>query len=199
MRVFFTCSSEGLIKNFGGNKEITEHIKKFGHEITYDWIGKAYQEIKNGIIGDTERYYEEKIKGIKEADILIVEGSHKSFSVGHQISIALGKSKPILFLYSTANKLKKHYLEGIKSPWLVKKGYLDTNEAFSQIEDFLALYQKGKKYRFNLVLTQEENKFLEKLMRVRQKTKTDIIRDLIQKSMKELETFDNSHTDRSLS
>jgi len=47
MRVFFTCSSEGLINNFDRYKEITEYVKKLGHEITYDWIGKAYQEIKN--------------------------------------------------------------------------------------------------------------------------------------------------------
>lgn len=191
MRVFFTCSSEGLINNFDIHKDITEYIKKLGHEITYDWIGKAYKEIKNGVTGDTELYYKEKINGINKADVLVVEGSCKSFSVGYQINIALSKSKPVLFLYKKYKKIddrsQKQYLEGIKSPWLTKRGYLNKEEVFYQVEEFLASYKYDKRYRFNLVLTQEENNLLEKLMNKYHKTKTETIRDLVKKRVKELE------------
>lgn len=60
MKVFFTCSTENIEKNFEVVSSIVEYIKSKGNIITYDWVGKAYQEINKEITSDIEQYYEKK-------------------------------------------------------------------------------------------------------------------------------------------
>lgn len=186
MRIFYTCTTEGLVKDYEFHRNLVSYIKKKGHKLIYEWIDDAYKNITKGVIGDTEKFYIHKQNGIKSADAVLVEGSYKSFSLGHQITIASQKAKPTLLLFrqNPKNSSKKSmHIEGIRSAWLVQQKYSTEKEAHDRIDKFLKMYQDGKKYRFNLVLSQPENYFLEEKMNASGKTKTQIIKEIIKKEM----------------
>lgn len=184
MNIYFTCSTSGLETEYKKYKKLLEHIENLGHTILYPWIDEAYKNIKQNTLGDLELYYHKKVDAISESDLAIAEGSIKSFTVGHQITIALNKAIPVLLLYKIdPTDHQGPYAEGIKSKWLHKYSYKNDNEALEIIENFLDTYSgKEKKYRFHLVITQQENRILDNIAQRTNKTKTQVIRDLIKKT-----------------
>ncbi|MFA6007389.1 MAG: hypothetical protein WC784_01945 [Candidatus Shapirobacteria bacterium] len=187
MKVFFTCSTSRLLENYDRYQMLCSHIKKLGHELTDDWLGKAYRNIQKGKFEDSNSLYERKIRAITDSSVIIAESSIKSFTVGHQITIGLNKAIPVLLLYKVGRKKQKSYIEGIKSSWLTKRSYETDEMAIKIIDEFLDTYSsKRKTYRFNLVINQEENRFLEKNMAKFDQSKTEVIRNLIEDAMKKL-------------
>lgn len=184
MNIYFTCSTSGLETEYKEYKKLIEHIENLGHTILYSWIDEAYKNLKQNKLGDLELYYQRKVDAISESDVVIAEGSLKSFTVGHQITIALNKAIPVLLLYKISpTDPQEPYAEGIKSRWLHKYSYKNDKQALDIIEKFLDTYSgKSKKYRFHLVITQQENKILENIAERTNKTKTQVIRDLIKKA-----------------
>lgn len=185
MNIYFTCSTSSLETEYKEYKKLIKHIENLGHTILYPWIDEAYKNLKKNKLGDLELYYQKKVEAISESDVVIAEGSLKSFTVGHQITIALNKAIPVLLLYKIRpTDSQEPYAEGIKSKWIHKYSYKNDNEALEIIEKFLDTYcGKDKKYRFHLVITQQENKILEGIAEKTKKTKTQIIRDLIKKTV----------------
>jgi hypothetical protein len=184
MNVFFTCPTSDLVASYERFADFIRVIKKEGCKVRYDWIEEALIAMKSGVEGDSDVIYDKKIKAIQQASCLIAEGTHKSFTVGHQITIALNKSIPVLLLHKNSSS-NKSYVSGIKSEWLTKKAYRSDDEAREIIKSFLETYKDKKRtFRFQLVLTQSENEFLDTRMKVENKSKTDIIRSYIQKNMK---------------
>lgn len=159
-------------------------MEKQGHLITDKWIESAYRNLKSSIVGNLDEYYQRKLKAIFEADVVIAESSLKSFSVGHQITTALAKAKPVLLLKTLEqNKKVEPYIEGVNSTWLIKKRYKDDTEALSHILEFLETFGNKRTVRFNLVMSHEENSFLEDLKKQRNQNKTEIIKTLIREEM----------------
>lgn len=185
MNIFFTCSTSALLENYKRYNRFIKAIKEAGHKISDEWVDEAKYNISIGNLGDTDAFYQRKLEAIYNSDLLIAEGTIKSFTVGHQITIALTRSIPVLFFYQENKKTaKSSYVEGIKSIWLTKASYRNDNEAIQLMLDFIKTYSnKNKKYRFNLVLTQAENAFLESQMKKLNISKTEIIRSLIKKEM----------------
>ena len=185
MKIFYTCTTRSLMDDYMFHIQLIARLKEEGHKITYEWIEGAYENIKKGIVGDTEKFYEQKQNAIKNSEVVIVEGSYKSFSIGHQITVALQKAKPTLVLYRNNDEIKNNesYVEGIKSDWLIERPYKNIDHAVESVKAFLKMYKNANKYRFNLVLSQPENMFLEELMKDNHKTKTQLIKDLIRKEM----------------
>ncbi len=185
MKVFFTCSTSKFLENYGHYQMICNHIKKLGHELTDDWLSQAYRNIQNKKTNDSNILYKKKIRAINNSSVIIAESSIKSFTVGHQITIGLNKAIPVLLLYKVGRKKQKSYIEGIQSNWLTKCSYDTDEKAIKIIDDFLDTYSsKPKTYRFNLVINQEENRFLEENMSKFDQSKTEVIRNLIENAMK---------------
>ena len=177
MKVFFTCPTSNLVQRHKKYRTWLNHIKVSEHSIENDWIDSAKKFLKRRIKGDTKEFYKAKIDAIDKADVIVAESSVKSYGVAHQVSVAISKSKPVLVLidkkYSVSN------IEAIKSEWLTQKFYKDDQQAIGHIDSFLETYKDSKKVRFHLVMSHKENHHLEKLMKKTNKSKTEIIRELI--------------------
>lgn len=185
MKVFFTAPTSNLIEKYPDYSQLIDHIEKLDHQIVGKWIDDAYQNLKSNIKGNTDLYYREKIEAINRSDIIIADGTEHSIGVSHQITLALQKSKPVLLLISAENKNDNKYIEAIKSKWLRQRLYNNVDDAKVEISDFLNLYRTGKKSRFNLVISGEENGFLESRMKTTGRTKTELIRNLIRAAMED--------------
>ncbi|MBN1618648.1 hypothetical protein JW887_04910 [Candidatus Dojkabacteria bacterium] len=185
MKVFFTCSTTKFEQRYPIYKKITSFIEKEGHILSDVWLDEALLNIRKNTFKDPDVLYKRKYEAIMNSDLVIAEGTYKSFTVGHQISIALSKSIPTLIIYHKRNGDKeKYYVAGINSPFLTKKRYTTISEAYKIIKSFFSIYSgRKKRHRFQLVLNQDENKFLDVLMQKEGLTKTDVIRNLIHSEM----------------
>jgi len=180
MKVYFGSSTSKIDKYYPLYKLICDKISNLGHQLTRDWLDEAKKNLDNDLKINYEEMYHEIIASILVADVCIVEGTVKGLSTGHVMTIALNKGKPLLFLHQDLGNDKFPFIiNGAEAHLITEKVYKDQKEIPKIVKDFLDSQKKGKRVRFNLVLAQQENNYLEWATFVHKKTKTDIIRGLI--------------------
>ena len=168
MKIHFACSTSELEKYKDNYRKICSTIKAMGHTITRDWLEEAIRIVENKAVNslDREDVYSKVTTSIFNSDIVIVEGTIASFSVGHQVTLGLSKNKPTLFLIAknTANKkngkMTNSFLAGLKSPLLKIAEYDDSN-LVDIINDFLNNNGGRPVVKFNIVLTKEIESYLD--------------------------------------
>ena len=103
MKIFFTCSFEGkkyyqkyideivsTIESTGAQLISPEHDREYANAFTKENLEKY---------GDRERIHYEFIRqGIANADAVIIEASHEDFRIGHEATLAVIYTKPVLCL-----------------------------------------------------------------------------------------------------
>ncbi len=192
MKVHFACSTSELDKYKENYRKICSLIKGMGHVITRDWLEEAIQIVENNAINtlDRESVYNKVTSSIFSSDVVVVEGTVTSFSVGHQVTLGLSKNKPILFLIAKKSsgkkpaKVKNSFLSGLTSPLLKVVEYDDNNLA-EIINDFLNNNGGRPVIKFNIVLTKEIESYLDWVSFTYGVNKSEFIRNLILKNMRE--------------
>ncbi len=159
------------------------------HILTRDWLSDAKDRIDQGKIdrSDIKEIYQECMKALNEADLVIIEDTVSNFSTGHQITVALQRQKPTLVLRSVPKNqhFKNSFIEGIESDSLEVHKYDDSNLE-DIIRTFIKKYENAnQKNRFHLVLSEVERKYLDWAQFSKNKSRTKLIRDAIRKSMEE--------------
>ena len=191
MKVHFACSTSELETHKDNYLKICNLIKEMGHTITRDWLEEAIQLVKEKKVGSLNRedVYNKVVSSILASDVVIIEGTVASFSVGHQITLGLSKNKPTLFLISRQEakknaKVKNSFLAGINSPLLKVVEYDDSNLA-DILNDFLNNNGGRPVVKFNIVLTKEIENYLDWVSFTNKVNKSEFIRNLILKHMKD--------------
>ena len=191
MKVHFACKTMELKSHKSDYRKICALIKEMGHTITRDWLEAAIDlDEKNKMNSfNREEVYNKVVAAIFAADVLIVEGTVASFSVGHQMTLGLAKNKPTLCLIKKSKNKKakdaKHaFLGGIISPFLKVVEYDDSN-LVEILNDFLNYNGGNPLIKFNIVLTKEIEGYLDWVSFTQKINKSEYIRDLILKNMKE--------------
>lgn len=190
MKVCFACSTSELATRKDTYRKICTLIKEMGHSITRDWLEEAIEIVENKAVGtlDREDVYNKVLSSILISDVMVIEGTVASFSVGHQVTLALSKNKPTLFLIkkSTGKKhgRKDSFLAGITSPLLTVVEYDDSNLA-DILNDFLNNNGGRPVVKFNIVLTKEIESYLNWASFTHKLNKSEFIRNLILKHMKD--------------
>jgi len=189
MKVHFASSTSKLNHYKENYLAICRHVKELGHIITRDWLDEAIKYYEDGKLEiDRESVYKKSIQSILTSDVVIVEGTVSSFSVGHQITIALSKNKPVLFLVykdaSEKNYFKNNFIDGIKSPLLTVAKY-SLHNLRDIIEDFLNQNKGGNTIKFNLVFTKEIDNYLDWASFTYKTNKSEFIRRIIEKYIDE--------------
>lgn len=163
-------------------RAIRDTIKFLGHGLTRDWIDKSIELAENNQKDiPVSRLYSEVVSAILMADVMIIEGTVNSISLGHQLSYALEKNKPVLFLTQEPHdQLNNLFICGVKTSLLTVKNYTKDNLAHI-ITDYLAQDNGDKKVRFNLVIDKPQDNYLEWAAFTGQRSKTEIIKQAINK------------------
>lgn len=186
MKVHFSCSTTKLSEYKNNYLTIRDTIKKLGHSLTRDWLENAIKVRERGETVDREEIYKKTVESELMADVVVVEGTVPSFSIGHQITLAIDKSKPVLFLLNkkveNENLLKSTFIDGINSPLLSVKNY-DLDNIKSILENFFLKYKDGLHVRFNLVLNNELDNYLDWASFTYKDNKSEFIRKLIQERL----------------
>lgn len=191
MKVCFACSTSEIGTHKDAYRRICALIKEMGHTLTRDWLEEAIRIVENKAVNtlDREEVYNKVLGSILAADVMIIEGTVTSFSVGHQVTLALSKNKPTLFLMKKSlgkknGKSKDSFLKGITSPLLTVAEYDDSNLA-DILNDFLNNNGGRPVVKFNIVLTKEIENYLNWASFTHKLNKSEFIRNLILKHMKD--------------
>lgn len=183
MKVFFACSTGKLDKYQDNYLEICRLVKEMGHSLTRDWLDEAIRLYKKGGFVDREDVYSKVNEAILAADLVVIEGTIASFSIGHQITLALTKNKPVLFLQLQKKKkdnkpFKNSFIDGLKSPLLTVSQYNRDNLA-DCLNDFFDKNSGKHIIKFNIVLTREIENYLNWASFAYRKNRSEFIRELI--------------------
>lgn len=186
MKVWFGCTTLAWKEYREYYFLIRNTLVKNGAVILYDWIDYA-DEVAEGTRHNKRapRVYEQVVKAITESDIVVIENTVPNFSTSHQINFALQRRKPalVLRLYSDKTLFSDSYIESIKDPNLTIKTY-DLDSLDSIIKKFIKFNSfKNIQGRYNIVLESKQKYYLDWLSNKDSKSRSQIIRDLIDKEI----------------
>lgn len=182
MKVFYTASLRGVNSYRDRLRGIFDLIEKMGH--------KNLDNILFNIENDDTFYnsdHEEKIAHfkrmvnlIKQADIVVLEVSTHSLSMGYILHKALEMNKPVIALYQPGKS--PFFIQGIEDEKLQVIEYTDNN-----LEDTLrdAIdYAQGKAdVRFNFFISPSIGNYLDWVSKVKKIPRSVYLRGLIEKDM----------------
>jgi hypothetical protein len=187
MKVYLGCSAQNIKDYAKFYLAERESILSLGNTITRDWILNAIDDDKKSIdTTDRSHMYDDVMRAIQDADLVVFDCSVPAMSVGHQITFAVERYKPTLILVHKNHKLSTSlFLAGSNSPYLTFKDYKTEEQAKSIVAQFLKEKEPNSKVRFNLVLDRELDNYVEWLMFKRKITKTDALKSMIKKELLE--------------
>lgn len=195
MKVHFACSTSELNSHKADYRLICRLIKEMGHTITRDWLEEAISIVVSNAVNslDREDVYNKVVASILASDVVVVEGTIASFSVGHQVTLGLSKNKPTLFLLKKKSDSTKHakgknsFLAGLTSPLLTVAEY-DESTLPDILNDFLNNNGGRPVVKFNIVLTREIENYLDWASFNYKVNKSEFIRNLILRHMRDEDT-----------
>ena len=164
MKVIFTCSTKEIHKYAEFYRATRKAILDSGCELTRDWLEFSIERAA-GRLNDVEptSIYEVVMRSIFTADLLIADVTVRSMSIGHQLTYALTKKKPILLLLhqDNASTNRQLFIEGSSSKLITKKTYVNIQEITPIVRTFIHDHSELPEKRFNLKLTNLQNKYLD--------------------------------------
>lgn len=191
MKIHFACSTSELEIYSKNYIDICNIIRDMGHTITRDWIDNAVatlSDYKKGKIKiDRVDIYNKAVESILSSNVVIIEGTISSFSIGHQMTLALSKNKPTLVLIyndgsDKKNKFQSSFIHGIKSPLLTVAKYSSAEDLKRILSNFLSKSTNAS-IKFNIVLSKEIENYLNWASFYYKVNKSEFIRDIIVKHM----------------
>ena len=185
MIVHFAASSKSVVDDIETLRAIITTIHEHGHVVARDWIEPFRIAIQKGRSDvSPEEVYQFNMDAIARADLVIVEGSHVSFSSGFQVAAALARKKPVLILVNSSKVTNESILsQGITDPLLKRSAYTSVTlkERVSEFINDNTISTKD--LRFNFVIDRQlYNHIRWKSFKTR-KTKAEIVRELLMKDM----------------
>lgn len=100
MTIYFTASLRGKPALEAYYQRIVNHLAKQGHAVIADQILKhTSDDVSHQSQKERLEYFHEVEQWLGECDCVVAEISHRSVSVGYEISRAQHRKKPILILY----------------------------------------------------------------------------------------------------
>jgi len=121
MKIYFVASVSGKSKLLDEYQHIVEYLKELGHQVEQNTLDATLDEIQGLSDTDKTNFYKKTVAQIQACDLVVAEASHASLSVGHEITLALEKSKPVVVLHNGSGAT--HLLEGMQSEKMVVMSY----------------------------------------------------------------------------
>ena len=180
MRIYFNASLAGKTEYLGEFRRIVDVIKKTGHEVVVEHVMKRnFENVNQQNKEQHAKDFQKAKKEIKNSDAMIIEGTAPSIGVGLLMGIALDMYKPVLILYLTT---PHGLLLGDPNRLLTIARYDPKNESKLKhtIDAFLKRTKtKTLKYKFNLMINEAQNNYLEWVSSGSRISKAEILRNLI--------------------
>lgn len=185
MIVHFVASVLNIKEDIADFRKVIKVIHSEGHVFTRDWVEPAYaiaKEKSNFEALNWSSIYSENIEALARADVVIVDTTFKSFSVGFQTAIALQQKKPTLLL-SRRVEPDKLFNSGITDKLLTYKEVGENNLEQIVREFIQENTLENKDLRFNFFIDRQIYNYLKWASLRSSLTKAEILRQLVLKEI----------------
>lgn len=190
MKIFFTGSQRG--RNEYGSAYIK--LEKVLKANSIEYISPQSHRYEDLLepkitkdISQEEVHYLFISRGIELADATIIEASMDTFRLGHEATLSLIHSKPVLCLSQ-----HRDYSKAIKHPSFYSEQYQTLDELEEIVLNFInEVKSKLLSIRFNGMMSPKQKAFIEWLGKEEGKSISEVIRDLIDNKMIDSEKFEN--------
>lgn len=182
MNIFFTTSIRGLNK-FKQNYDL---IYKLINELGHKYIGNypftvTTDEVYSYNQNENMELFNSMNKYMKECDLMILEVSQHSVSMGYMIMKLLSMKKPVIALYTKNNN--PAFLEGIEDDKFQLVEY-NLNNLKKLLKQSIEYAKDGNSSRFNLMLNPDLLNYIDEQAEKENMSKAAFIRNLIKNHRK---------------
>lgn len=184
MQVYFVASSRLVAKDADFYIRIYKAISS-EHKMVSDkvlkWIKSGIKDLSQESIETKKENYLHVIKCIKKADIVVMEISGHSVSMGFILSKAMEENKPVIAIYTS--EMDPVFVKGIVNPKLILAEYKKENIE-QVISDSINKAKCLVDMRFNFFVSPKILNYLDWVAHKRMIPKSVFLRHLIEREMK---------------
>lgn len=182
MKIYFSAAIAQKDEYGVFYKRIVKHLEKDNHLVYQDTTVVSMDEAVNKSDEQRANYYRQVIRWISRCDVVVLEVSFPStLHIGHEISLALQKNKPVIALYYHGNE--PSFFLGLQDDKVFWSDY--SNFDLEQILEEGLLYARSQlETRFNLYLSPKHMQHLTKVTQTYKMPRSAYIRKLIDEDMK---------------
>lgn len=190
MKIYFTASARGKMLYDSNYKRIYEIIEELGNKNLDDLILKIDpQKFYSGNKDNRVDLYKRTVKLIKNADIVILEVSVSSLSMGYVMDRALEEGKPVILLYFKG--VNPYFAGGIQDERLQVVSY--SMETLKEVlNDAIEEAKERMDVRFNFFVPPKIVSYLDWVSKHRKIPRAVYLRRLIEVDMKRNKDYKGS-------
>ena len=189
MQIYFVASSRLVAKDVSLYsrlyKKICEEHKMVSDKVL-KWIKTGIKDLSKESIETKKENYLDIVKCIKKADIVVMEISGHSVSMGFILSKAMEENKPVIAMYTS--DMDPVFVKGIVNSKLIMAEY-DKNNLEQVISDSINKAKCLVDMRFNFFVSPKILNYLDWIAQKRMIPKSVFLRNLIEREMRKDKEF----------
>jgi hypothetical protein len=190
MKVFFVASPRSANKEPETYKRMYKLIQnscsKMVSDMVLDFTKINLDDFYNRSHKDRIEHFKNTMDCVKKADVVVVEVSEHSMSMGYIVNKAVDASKPVIALYKQNNR--PYFFSGIEDGKLLTVEY--TNDSLEKVvRDAFDKVKSMSDVRFNFFVSPKILTYLDFVAQKRMIPRSVFLRDLIEKEMKKDKEF----------
>ena len=189
MKIYFIASPRSANKEPELYKRLFDVLandNKMVNSQVLDWTKGELSKFYEGTHEQRVAHYKKTMNSIKSADVVAVEVSEHSMSMGYIVNKALEENIPVLALYKKGNE--PYFFSGIDNPKLQVVEY-DDNNLEDNLQEALENAKDLADVRFNFFVSPKILAYLDFVAKKRMIPRSVFLRDLIEHEMKKDKDF----------
>lgn len=189
MKIYFTGSlhNRDIDKNL--YRKIVSHLENQGYRVQSNHIlGTSATNLGKQTVSEKTDYYQKLSKWIASSDIVVCEVSYPStINIGHEVSLALDKGKPIVALYQKGRE--PGILQGVSSESFILLEYSNETQIINVLKQGLEDAKEQMDVRFNFFISPKIGVYLDWVSKNKKIPRAVYLRKLIEEDMKKNKDF----------
>lgn len=190
MKIYFVASPRLVLKEPELYRRIHRYLAKSNVMLSDKLIKWTDQKSVEDVYKENPKQlisgYKRAIESVKKADVVMMEVSGHSLSMGYLISKSLDLNKPIVAFYKKGTK--SFFLSGINDSKFKMVEY-DEKNIDNKLEEALKEVKRDIDVRFNFFVSAKILSYLDWVAQERMTPRSVFLRDLIEKEMKKDKKF----------
>lgn len=189
MKAYFTAALYQKAKFDDKYHQIVEILKQNDFDVFEDTTKVSLEEAVDKSDSERVDYYKRVLKWIDKSNLVVAEASFPStLSIGHEITLASEKGKPVIVLYMEGRD--PSFLLGLKSDKIIWVEYNEKNLS-EMLTKALVKAKDQSDVRFNFFVSPKILNYLDWVAKKRMTPRSVFLRDLIEKEMKKDKEYKN--------
>lgn len=190
MKVFFVASPRSVNKEPDLYKKMYKLVQgscsKMIGDLVLEFADENLDNFYNRSHKERVDHYKRTMDFLKKSDVVVVEVSEHSMSMGYIVNKALENSKPVIALYKKGND--PYFFSGIEDSKLVIAPYTG-DDLTRVVGDAFDKVKSLSDVRFNFFVSPKILAYLDWVAQKRMIPRSVFLRDLIEKEMKKDKDF----------